>query len=187
MEPRVTIVVTCRETDTPDTTLKSLMDQDYQNYELIVARDEGKGANYARNKGFRKVDTEFVLFSDDDIIWRKDGITNLLEALKSHPDKSYAYGAYSFTNKDLTQCNRPFNGEDLKRGNYISTMSLVRTKDFPGFDESLKRFQDWDVWLTMLEQGKEGVWCGQTVFDTEYVEHGDGTEDEEILIKKHAL
>jgi len=47
---------------------------------------------------------------------------------------------------------------------YITTTSLIRAKDFPGFDESLKKFQDWDLWLTMLEQGKIGVWIPEVLF-----------------------
>jgi len=166
MESRITIIVTCRETDTPDITLRSLMEQDYQNYELIVVRDEGKGANYARNKGFKKVDTKFVLFSDNDIVWRKDGITNLLEALKSRPDKSYAYGAYYLLNEDKIVCSEEFDASLLRERNYVSTMTLVRTKDFLGFDESITNFQDWDAWLTMLDADKEGINCGKIIFDT---------------------
>ena len=47
---------------------------------------------------------------------------------------------------------------------YIMTTSLIRAKDFPGFDESLKKFQDWDLWLTMLEQNKTGVWVPEILF-----------------------
>jgi len=32
------------------------------------------------------------------------------------------------------------------------------------WDENLKRFQDWDLWLTMGEQGKTGVWVDEYLF-----------------------
>ena len=47
--------------------------------------------------------------------------------------------------------------------NYIHTSSLVRRSAFPGFDEDIKRFQDWDVWLTMAEQGKKGIYLPETL------------------------
>ena len=93
---------------------------------------------------------------------------------------------------DELRCNQFYNAELLKRANFASTMSLIRVKDFPGFDESLKRFQDWDVWLTLAEQGKYGVHCGEIIFDTE-VRDGitqsgpDLRESWEALKTKHNL
>lgn len=156
----------------------------------VVINDEGKGANWARNKGYKAVKTEFVLFSDNDIKWRENALEALLEVLQEHPEASYSYGAYYLG--DELKCNQFYDAELLKRANFASTMSLIRRKDFPGFDESLKRFQDWDLWLTMAEQGKCGVHCGEIIFDTE-VRDGitnngpDLKESWEIIKKKHNL
>ena len=65
-----------------------------------------------------------------------------------------------------TWCNQPFDAAAIKRKNFISTMSLVWTKDHPGFDPKIKRLQDWDVWLTMLASGKTGVYSETHIFDT---------------------
>ena len=45
-------------------------------------------------------------------------------------------------------------------------MSLIRRKDFPqsGWDESIKKLQDWDLWLQMLSEGKTGLWIPQVLF-----------------------
>ena len=131
----------------------------------MIVKDQNRGANWARNEGFKQVDTEFVLFSDNDINWRENGISSLLEALESHPEASYSYGAYQMDGE--IYCDREFDPIALTETNYISTMSLIRTKDFPGFDENIKRFQDWDLWLTMLADGKYGVYCDEIIFDTE--------------------
>ena len=45
-------------------------------------------------------------------------------------------------------------------------MSLLRRAKFPGWDERLKRHQDWDLWLSMVDKGSEGVCCGQYLFET---------------------
>lgn len=54
----------------------------------------------------------------------------------------------------------------LIKGNYISAMTLIRTADFPMFDENIGRLQDWDLWLTMLERGKIGIDCHKMIFTT---------------------
>ena len=174
-----------RKSQTPETTLKSLPDD----VEVIVVDDiDCKGANWARNEGYKRVETEYVLFSDNDINWHPGAFKSLLQTLEEHPECSYSYGAYRMG--DDLYCWEPFDPEQLKDHNYISTMSLIRAKDFPGFDENIKRFQDWDLWLTMLEQGKIGINCGEEIFDTKIREGitfggSDPFEMAEIVKKKH--
>jgi len=48
---------------------------------------------------------------------------------------------------------------------------LIRSDDFPCFDENIRRLQDWDLWLTMLEKGNIGTYCGKRIFVT-YVRNG---------------
>jgi glycosyltransferase involved in cell wall biosynthesis len=155
-----------------------------------VIKDKGKGANWARNEGFLQVKTEYVLFSDNDIKWREGAISSLLEALEEHPEASYSYGSYLMGGK--LYCNQSFDPDVLKSHNYISTMSLIRASDFPGFDETVKRFQDWDLWLTMLERGKIGVHCGEIIFDTEIREgltfnSDDPVKMAQIIKDKHNI
>lgn len=134
--------------------------------DVIVIKDKNrKGANWARNEGFKYVNTEFVLFSDDDIEWMPRGIEHLVNALDKNKKASYAYGTYEMGGK--VYCNQSFSASLLKKKNYISTMSLIRTNDFCGFDENIKRLQDWDLWLTMLEQKKYGTHCGRLIFKTD--------------------
>jgi hypothetical protein len=89
-------------------------------------------------------------------------IERFVQQLTEHPDASYAYSGFKFGWKVFHGV--PFNADRLRKMNFVHTTSLVRRKDFPGFDPAIKRFQDWDVWLTMLEQQKTGVlvpgvWC----------------------------
>ena len=48
----------------------------------------------------------------------------------------------------------------------MHSASFIRREHFSsvGWDESIKKLQDWDLWLTMLEQGHTGIWIGQILF-----------------------
>lgn len=162
---RLTIVIPCRAAEEATITLDSLEKQTYQNFKIVVVKDvEGKGAPWARNEGFKKVDTEFVLFSDNDIEWKPNAIEKMIKVLDKFSKPSFVYGRYKLGAN--VWCHQPWWPELLKRHNYISTMSIWRTKDFPGFDESLIRLQDWDVYLTAMEQGKRGIYCEDLIFET---------------------
>jgi hypothetical protein len=191
-ERQLSVVVACREGSDAQMTLASLARQTFLDFDLIVSHDQNRGANWARNRGFELVKTPFVLFSDDDIMWEPGALESMKAALDENPEVSYAYGSYSIPEIG-TQCDVPFDAGCLRRNNFISTMSLVRTSHFPGFDESIQRFQDWDVWLTMLERGQTGVYCGSHIFETRFrrgITYGGQVNAEEaiqIIKKKHNL
>ena len=86
----------------------------------------------------------------------------MLLALKKHPQFSYVYSSFKFGFKTFKPGS--FDPDKLKRAPWIHTTSLICKKDFPGFDENLKRFQDWDLWLAMLEQGHKGLWLDEILF-----------------------
>jgi len=157
---------------TSKVTLKALKSQNFSSYEVIEVPDEGRGANWARNKGASMAKTNLILFSDNDIEWTENGITALYKTLKANPDRAYSYGAYISYHKgfpDVIYGDFDFDAETLEDHNYISTMCLIRKADFEevgGFDESIERFQDWDLWLTMLKNSKTGVWCREIIFET---------------------
>ncbi len=187
----ITVVIPCREGENPYTTLRSLAKQTLQPAAVAIVYDEGHGANWARNRGFEMVQTEFVLFSDNDIEWDAYALENLNEALQADTQASYAYGSYELDGKEHGATR--FHSDYLRRNNYISTMSLIRAADFPGFDEDIYRLQDWDLWLTMLEQDKVGVHCGRKIFSTKRrsgITFGSGTDWAEaraIVARKHGL
>lgn len=171
-----------------DRCLQSIKQQNYENYEIIVVDDgsvdgiddivrkyrgifgykfiaikqENQGSNAARNAGFRKAQGEFVLFCDADITMKFYFLRMLREALRHYPDASYAYTSFKWGWKKFKLC--PFDADKLKQMPYIHTTSLIRRAHFPGFDENIKRLQDWDLWLTMMEQGHTGIFVNRTLF-----------------------
>lgn len=129
---------------------------------ILVIDQENMGGNVARNVGFRASSGDLVLFCDADLIMRPNMLERLEKALVAHPEASFAYGGFRFGWKRFRSF--PFSAELLRRMNYIHTSSLVRRDRFPGFDPAIRRFQDWDVWLTMSEQGRTGVFVDAELF-----------------------
>jgi glycosyltransferase involved in cell wall biosynthesis len=131
------------------------------NNQVTIIYQENKGSNPARNRGAKEASGDYLIFVDADIIMKPHALKKMLAALEAST-ASYAYGGFYFGPKRF----RPiaFDAKRLRQTNFIHTTALIRNEDFPGFDESIKRLQDWDLWLTMLSQGKEGVCVPEYLF-----------------------
>lgn len=172
--------------------LNSIKNQTYSNYEIIVVNDKSRdrlsaiinkykkifgykiefyhnqknhGAPYTRNKGFRYSKGGYIIFVDADSVLRKDALEIMLDTLKIQTEASYVYPNHKFGFKKFRIF--PFDAEKLKEMPYIHTTALLRREHFPksGWDESLKRLQDWDLWLTILEEGHVGFWIDEFLFE----------------------
>lgn len=129
---------------------------------LIILQQENKGAPTARNYGFKISRGEFVIFLDADIIMKPQMLEKMFSALKDNPQASFAYSSFRFGWKKFKLW--AFDVEKLKQIPYIHTSSLIRREAFPGFDPSLKKFQDWDLFLTIIEKGGTGVFIPEVLF-----------------------
>lgn len=160
------IIIPVRAGDDPAITLHSLGRSEFQDFSITIQHDEWGNANKARNAGFRLApDSEFVLFSDADIEWDPKGIGAMVEALRDSK-ASFSFGEYGMGGK--LYCGGGYDIAEIQRRNIASTMSVIRRSDFPGWDESIERLQDWDLWLTMVKTGPHcyGVHCGRQIFST---------------------
>lgn len=167
--------------------LKSLAKQTYRNLEVIVVDDgstdgtgdrmasyhapfslkvhllpENRGAAAARNEGAKLAAGDYLLFVDADEELKSHTIEKMVATLEAHPEAAFAYSSFRFGWKRFA--SRGFDAEALRHGPYIHTTSLVRRSVFPGFDETLKKFQDWDLWLTIAEHGGKGIWIPEELF-----------------------
>ncbi|MFZ4632353.1 MAG: glycosyltransferase family 2 protein [Patescibacteria group bacterium] len=173
-------------------TLESIRKQSYQDVEVIIVNDgstdnvqdicaryfkktestinylflnqENKGAPSARNHGYKESKGEYVFFCDADAVLNIEAMELLLSTLENNPKVSYAYSSFLWGRKIFKLGD--FDADKLRKTPYIHTMSLIRRNDYPavGWDESIKKFQDWDLWLTMLEQGKVGIFVNKVLF-----------------------
>ncbi len=172
LPPLEVIVVNDGSTDDTDAVLKPYLSR------IRYISQDNKGANPARNRGLKEAKGEFVMVLDADVVLRVDTLALLADALEKHPESSYAYGRFYLGWKSFR--NYAFSADRLRKMNYIHTSALVRTKDHPGYDESIRRFQDWDVWLTMLGKGKTGVFVPEYLYEVRV----DGTSRIGVTIGK---
>ncbi|TAL19687.1 glycosyltransferase family 2 protein [Patescibacteria group bacterium] len=120
------------------------------------------GAAAARNAGARQAKGDALFFCDADIELFPTALQKLEKALADNPNAVFAYSAFEWGGRIFG--NRDFDPEEVRRNNYISTMSLISRSAFPGFDETLPRFQDWDLWLTIIERGGNGARVPEVLF-----------------------
>lgn len=121
-----------------------------------------QGAPSARNFGAKLATGDFLIFCDADVIASPRMLERMFDALNQFPDASYAYSGFRWGTRVFSV--QTFNPDLLRKRNFIHTTSLIRRQVFPGFDPGLKRFQDWDLWLTLLEQGCEGIGIDEELF-----------------------
>lgn len=183
--PTISVIIPAFQAeDTIGRCLNSLFAQSFQDFEVIAVNDgstdqtreilrtyeprirvidqENCGSNPARNRGAREARGIQFLFLDADIVMHQDCLRRMWNALEKHSDVSYVYVSFQYGKKFFWLW--PFDEKRLRNMPYIPTSSLMRAKDFPGFDENVKRLQDWDLWLTMLEKGRRGMWIPEILF-----------------------
>lgn len=188
MQPLVSIIIPLFNRQSIfEYSLKSALNQTYTNIELIVVddgstefnilemelpeqegiplikiRQENRGAQAARNAGFRKSSGELVLFWDADIIAEPNFVATLCETLLRYPEAGYAYSNFLWGHKKMKAGK--FDTEALKKQNYIHISAIIRRDVFMPFDERIKKFQDWDQWLALLQHGVAGVWVDEYLY-----------------------
>jgi len=136
---------------------------DSNNHYLFINQNN-QGAPAARNRGQKVARGNYLFFCDADAVLHPQVLEIMLKTLESNPGVSYVYSSFKWGYKLFKLGN--FDPDKLQKMPYIHTMSLIRRSDFPvnGWDENIKKLQDWDLWLTMLAAGKIGLWIPQVLF-----------------------
>jgi len=124
---------------------------------IYIKINNNIGAAAARNVGINNSKGKFIAFQDSDDIWKKDKLQKQFQVFQAYPQTGVVYSRYKIfkNNKVLI---RPKDSNLIQgkihiyllQGNFIPIHSLIRREiliKFKGFDESLPRFQDWDLWL----------------------------------------
>ncbi|MEK7507744.1 MAG: glycosyltransferase, partial [Patescibacteria group bacterium] len=130
---------------------------------------ENRGLAAARNTGIKAAKGEYIAFLDADDMFLPEKVAEQVSALEAHPD----YGAcYS----DIIHFDDPAAGEmpsrfyhhryrypsgdifsELLKRQFINPLTVMARRDvfekYGAFDESLRRSEDWDLWLRLSRAG----------------------------------
>ena len=129
--PNVSVIIpTYNRADLVKRAIKSVLDQTYQNFELIVINDnslddtinvintfkdsriqcishkKNRGAPAARNTGINKSRGEYIAFLDDDDEWLPEKLEIQLEYLNHRPNVGLIYAGYEIVDKDKNKIHR---------------------------------------------------------------------------------
>ena len=188
--PDETILVDDASTDGTQELLRSSCSQ-----WPIIQLPKNKGQSHARNIGLRAVHGQYVIFIDGDLEMKPRMLEVLEKRLDDSPDISIAYGHYDRCGSRTDNVKAiPWNPKELLMRNYISMISMVRRKDLPipAFDEKLHRYEDWDLWLRMMKNGKKGAMVDYVLFTAFYKPEdlsggGESQMWAKIVAQKHGL
>lgn len=125
------------------------------------------GASRARNYGAQFARHPFLFFCDADVTLRPTCLHDLWQKLNFATGDLVAYAYSDFETVTGGQTvkfeSQAFDPVRLRVDNYISTMTLVLKRAFGGFPE-VERFQDWALWLKLLQAGYRGVYVPSVLF-----------------------
>lgn len=127
---------------------------------------EHGGAPKARNYGLDLAKGKYVCFWDSDCYIKPDGPKRWVQEFES-TNADFVYFGYEVAGEGGEFTPESFNPYSLQCGNYVSTMSPIKRDKAPKWDETLPAAQDWDYFLTAVEQGLKGVWIEGAGFVTD--------------------
>jgi glycosyltransferase involved in cell wall biosynthesis/SAM-dependent methyltransferase len=131
--------------------------------EVRLLRQENRGLSAARNAGLAALDTSYVVFLDADDRLEPAAIEAGVACFARAPDSGFVYGGHRYIDVDGHAIGERFEppGEapyvQLLRGNFIGMHGAVMYRrdlliTAGGFDEQLRRCEDYDVYLRMARR-----------------------------------
>ena len=182
------IVVDDGSSDDPATVLRSFP-------EATLIRQDNQGLAAARNAGLLAVDTDYVIFLDADDRVDPCAIEAALACFARAPECGFVYGGHRYVNRDGEPIGQRYEppGEDpyeqLLRGNFIAMHGTVmyrrdRLVSAGGFDRTLPRCEDYDVYLRMAQRYPI---AGYADLVADYRLHGENMSTDYVAMVTSAL
>jgi len=165
-------------------------------FRVLVLWEPHRGLPGARNAAVARARGEYVYMLDSDDLIAPTTIEKLVLFAQLHPGPSFVYSAVRHFGAIEGICADVFDGERLKRENFLTGTSLLPRalyESIGGLDEALvDSYEDYDLWLRLLAAGHYGKLLNETLFS--YRRHNRGNRSalegrkthEEMIATLHA-
>jgi teichuronic acid biosynthesis glycosyltransferase TuaG len=116
-----------------------------------------------KNDGIQLSSGKYIAYIDDDVEWMPNHLEVLVNEIENNKELDLVYcDSVLFDADNPEKGYAPaialdFDAQFLLRRNYIDTSQVLHKRDLAfavgGFDESLPRFIDWNMWVRMMKWG----------------------------------
>jgi len=134
---------------------------------------KNRGLSGARNSGIRNSRGEYLTFLDSDDLFLPAKLKLLVGALEGRPDAGIAAGQAVPIDERGERIGRVFDTPlpddpvDLLLANPLHVGSVMLRRSWQEkvgyFDESLRSYEDWDMWLRLAVAGCPSIWVSEPV------------------------
>lgn len=140
-------------------------------FDVKAALIEHGGGSKARNFGMDQAVGNILWFWDADCYMKPGHAKRMVEEFDV-TGADFVYSGYEMAEGQGEFQSEAFDAYSLQSGNYISSMAPIRREKAPRWDESLEAGQDWDYWLTAVDNGLKGVFVEGSGFITDTYQTG---------------
>lgn len=137
----------------------------------IFQLDKNSGSGPARNLAIQKANGEIIAFLDGDDIWHQDKLNKHVRFMIDN-DASFSHTSYGYmssngtvSSKELIVSDRAISYKDLLKRTEISCLTAMYNSKKIGkyYMPSIRRKQDYALWLSILKDGHKALPCNEVL------------------------
>lgn len=162
------IIVNDGSTDNTHQVAKSFTDP-----RIKYIYQENRGLSGARNTGIRNSIGTYITYLDSDDLFLPHKLELLTDKLIQNPELGFVAGQAILINEQGDELGQKFNNpppdnpSDLLLHNPFHVGSVLLDREWQEkvgfFDESLRSYEDWDMWLRLAKAGCKMGWVAEPV------------------------
>ena len=147
--------------------------QSFSDPRVCYVYQENRGLSGARNTGIRHASGDYLTFLDSDDLFLLDKVAILLGEMQKRPSLGFIAGQSIPIDENGGPIGKQFDKglpdslPDLLLGNPLHVGSVLLRREWQEqvgfFDETLRSYEDWDMWLRLAVAGCEMGWVDQPV------------------------
>ncbi len=147
--------------------------QSYADPRLRYVYQANAGLSAARNTGIRHAAGSLLSYLDSDDLFLPEKLALLVEALERQPELGFVAGQAILIDEnsqplgEIFEAGLPADTTQLLLGNPLHVGSVLLRREWQErvgfFDETLRSYEDWDMWLRLARAGCRMGWVARPV------------------------